>query len=257
MQVDGGRARCGDGLDERRGICQHVDVDGRELCLVDELLLGGVELAHAGEDDALCGHGAAAGEGQIVEHRAQRHARERAGRRAAGSVEVAVRVEPDDGERLVMGCRVRDRGHGHAAVAADHDRMVIGAVRRDACLQGIRQRIAHAGEGAEATDARVERFTRLHGNVDADRRGAREVSRDRLGAVDQVHRPRGGGSLPLRHHEKARHGSFSHRAARRVSSRALRALRGGATRGASRRRVSSRARRALAQRPGGEETPGR
>ena len=60
-------------------------------------------------------------------------------------------------------------------------------MRRECLLDEL----AGAQQRAEAMDAGSERLTRLHRHVEHRRaRDRGQVARDRLGAVDELHRPR-------------------------------------------------------------------
>ena len=171
-------------------------------CPLRVVLFGVVERARAGENHAGGGHRTGL-EGQpadtVAEHGPQHHAAEGARGRAVLVVQIRVGVEPDHREVVVGARRVRDGTDRHPAVAADeHDG-----------LELRRERLVDEGPGAQQraqpVDPGVEGFPGLHRHIQHGRGRARQVSGDRVGAVDELHRPGGGASLPLRDDEESGH----------------------------------------------------
>ena len=78
---------------------------------------------------------------------------------------------------------------------------------------------ASAGEALGTGIRRYSALARIAGgggHLDACGGGAGKIAGDRLGTVDEVHRPGGGRPLPLRDHEESGHASIL---SRRVSPR--------------------------------------
>ena len=113
-------------------------LDARRL---DELDLGRIEIAGADEGDVAREHGA------VVDHHPQRHPPRVPGRRGLRRVQVAVRVEPDDGEAFLAGGEPLDRTDVRAAAAAEHDRAVGQLAGEQEVLLRERVRLDHARLG--------------------------------------------------------------------------------------------------------------
>ena len=109
-------------------------------------------------------------------------------------MQVAVRVAPDEGE--VVAVDGVEGGDGHAAVAADDDR-VGGHLRGDHGADALQR--------AQPVHAGVQRLTGLQRNIEHGGGVARQVAGDRGGAVDEEHRTSGGRTLPLRNDEESGH----------------------------------------------------
>ena len=142
-----------------------------DAVLGDVRLLGRVEVAGADERDV------GRPDASFVDRHPQRHAPGVAGRRRLGRVEVAVRVQPDDGESVVTRGEPADRADVGAAAAAQHERAVrqtagdrVGLLRQRLALDDERLRIregeergvghrlaAHAPRARDAHEPRRER----------------------------------------------------------------------------------------------------
>ena len=220
MDVHACRTRGGDGLGEDLRVGQLIRGDRADAVLVDEALLLGIPSACSRQDHA--GRINAGGQTQwldaLAQDGAEHHAVEGAAGGRRGRVQVGMRVDPDDREILVGDGR--DGTEGDTAVPADGDAVIVCA-RGD----GVADALAHTHGGAGPQDRCALRVTGLRQRLERGRRGARQISGDRLGAVDELHRAGGRRSLPLRGDDETRHdtpvGRGERTAARTVRSRAI------------------------------------
>ena len=134
----------------------------------DELLLGRIEVAGADERDVVGLHGAG------VEQHPQRHSPLVAGRRALDRVQVAVRIEPDDGDPAVASGEGLDRADVRAAAAAEHQRPLGQLESEREALRGERVLLDHRRLGI-----RKRKRRRLGHRLAASAPGARNPNEAR------------------------------------------------------------------------------